>query len=78
MCVGVCVEMFVGRGGGVCIWVGVGGRVCVWDIKCHCTVLAPLILTVPEIIFLSGTKHIMGHFKGFFEGAEIFLTTYLS
>ncbi len=41
-------------------------------------VLVPLILTVQEIIFLSGVKHIMGHFKGFFEGAEIFLTPYFS
>jgi hypothetical protein len=28
---------------------------------------APLILKVLEIIFLSGAKHMMGHFLGFFE-----------
>ncbi len=33
------------------------------------TIKVPLILKVREIIF-SRAKHIMGHFEGFFEGAE--------
>jgi hypothetical protein len=33
------------------------------------TINAPLILKAGDIIFLSGAKHIMGHFAGFFEGA---------
>jgi hypothetical protein len=42
------------------------------------TINVPLILKVRDIIFLSGAKHIMGHFAGFFEGAETFLTPKLS
>jgi hypothetical protein len=38
------------------------------------TINAPLILKVREIICFSRAKHIMGHFEGFFEGAETFLT----
>jgi hypothetical protein len=40
----------------------------------HKNTNVPLILKVLEIIFLFGAKHIMGHFLGFFEGAETFLT----
>ncbi len=42
------------------------------------TINAPLILKVRDIIFFSRVKHIMGHFPGFFEGAETFLTSKLS
>ncbi len=38
----------------------------------------PLILKVWDIIFFSQAKHISGHFAGFFEGAETFLTLKLS
>jgi hypothetical protein len=42
------------------------------------TINVPLILKVWDIIFFSRAKHIMGHFAGFFEGAETFLTPKLS
>ena len=42
------------------------------------TINAPLILKMQDIIFFSRAKYIMGHFEGFFEGAETFLTPKLS
>jgi hypothetical protein len=42
------------------------------------TINAPLILKVRDIIFFFAGKHIMGHFAGFFEGTENFLTSKLS
>jgi hypothetical protein len=42
------------------------------------TINVPLILKVRDIIFFSRAKHIMGHFAGFFQGDETFLTPKLS
>jgi hypothetical protein len=42
------------------------------------TINVPLIWKVREIIFFLRAKLIMGQFKGFFEGAETFLTPKLS
>ncbi len=42
------------------------------------TITVPLILEVRDIIFFSQAKHVMGHFAGFFKGAETFLTPKLS
>jgi hypothetical protein len=38
------------------------------------TINAPLILKMREIIFILRANYIMGHFKGYFEGAKTFLT----
>ncbi len=42
------------------------------------TINVPLTLKVQDIIFFLRAKHIMGHFSGFFKGAETFLTPKLS
>jgi hypothetical protein len=42
------------------------------------TINAPLILKMREIIFFLRANYIMGHFKGYFEGAKTFLTPKLS
>jgi hypothetical protein len=42
------------------------------------TINALLILKVRDIIFFSRAKDTMGHFVGFFEGAETFLTPKLT
>jgi len=42
------------------------------------TINAPLILKMREIIFILRANYIMGHFKGYFEGAKIFWTPELS
>jgi hypothetical protein len=39
---------------------------------------APLILKMRDIIFFLRANYIMGHFKGYFEGAKTFLTPKLS
>jgi len=44
----------------------------------HKNTNVPLILIVWEVIFFMREKHIIGHFKGFFEGAKTFLTPKLS
>jgi hypothetical protein len=38
------------------------------------TINAPLILKMRDIIFFLRANYIMGHFKGYFEGAKTFLT----
>ena len=42
------------------------------------TINAPLILKMRDIIFFLRANYIMGHFKGYFEGAKTFLTPKLS
>jgi hypothetical protein len=42
------------------------------------TINAPLILKMRDIIFFLRENYIMGHFKGYFEGAKTFLTPKLS
>jgi hypothetical protein len=42
------------------------------------TINAPLILKMQDIIFFLRANYIMGHFKGYFEGAKTFLTPKLS
>jgi hypothetical protein len=42
------------------------------------TINAPLILKMRDIIFFLRANYIMGHFKGYFEGAKTFLTPNLS
>ncbi len=42
------------------------------------TINAPLILKMRDIIFFLQANYIMGHFKGYFEGAKTFLTPKLS
>jgi hypothetical protein len=42
------------------------------------TINIPLVLKVRDIISFSWAKNIVGHFDGFIEGAEIFLTPKLS
>ncbi len=42
------------------------------------TINAPLILKMRDIIFFLRANYIKGHFKGYFEGAKIFLTPKLS
>jgi hypothetical protein len=42
------------------------------------TINVPLILTVRDFMFFGREKHIISHFKGFFEGDETFLTSKLS
>jgi hypothetical protein len=40
----------------------------------YLTINAPLILKMRDIIFFLRANYIMGHFKGYFEGAKTFLT----
>jgi hypothetical protein len=42
------------------------------------TINVPSILKVRKISFFLQAKHIMGHFGGFFKGAQTFLTSKLS
>jgi hypothetical protein len=42
------------------------------------TINTSVILSVWEVIFLCGAKHIIGDLEGFFEGAKTFLTRKLS
>jgi hypothetical protein len=42
------------------------------------TINAPLISKMRDIIFFLRANYIMGHFKGYFEGAKTFLTPKLS
>ncbi len=42
------------------------------------TINAPMILKMRDIIFFLRANYIMGHFKGYFEGAKTFLTPKLS
>jgi hypothetical protein len=42
------------------------------------TINAPLILKMRDFIFFWQANYIMGHFKGYFEGAKTFLTPKLS
>jgi hypothetical protein len=42
------------------------------------TINAPLIFKMRDIIFFLRANYIMGHFKGYFEGAKTFLTPKLS
>ena len=42
------------------------------------TINAPLILKMRDIIFFLRANYIMGHFKGYFEGAKTFLIPKLS
>ncbi len=44
----------------------------------HITINAPLILKMRDIIFFLRANYIIGHFKGYFEGAKTFLTPKLS
>jgi hypothetical protein len=53
-----------------------GGRLSFTD--CILTINVPLILKVRDIISFSWAKHIMGHFAGFFEGAETLFILKLS
>ncbi len=46
--------------------------------KCTLTINAPLILKMRDIIFFLRANYIMGHLKGYFEGAKTFLTPKLS
>ncbi len=55
-------------------------RIHFWDADPHpmlLTINAPLIMNMREIIFFLRANYIMGHFKGYFEGAKTFLTPIL-
>ncbi len=48
--------------------------VLIWSHAALLTINAPLILKMRDIIFFLRANYIMGHFKGYFEGAKTFLT----